>query len=90
MPKLISIKALSGFRLWLEYSDGNSGEVDLSHLVGKGVFAAWNQQGVFESVRVDEHGAVAWSDSLDMCPDSLYLTLTGKSLEEVLGDSMSA
>jgi hypothetical protein len=90
MPRLISIRALPGFRLWLEYSDGICGEVDLSHLVGKGVFGAWRQPGLFESVRLGDHGAVEFSDSLDLCPDALYLTLTGKSVEEVFGAPANA
>ncbi len=27
-----------GYRIWLRYADGVAGEVDLSHLAGKGVF----------------------------------------------------
>ena len=90
MPRLISIKALPGYHLWLKYSDGTTGEVDLSHLVGKGVFAVWNQPGCFEAVRLGELGEVEWPGSVDICPDSLYLTLTGKSLSEVTGSAVEA
>jgi hypothetical protein len=38
----IQVKALPGYKLWLKYSDGVAGEVDLSHLVRKGVFALWD------------------------------------------------
>jgi hypothetical protein len=41
MYKIIEAKALEDYRLWLKYSDGTEGAVDLSHLAGKGVFAAW-------------------------------------------------
>ena len=37
------VEPRGGHRLWLRYSDGTAGEVDLSRLVGKGVFAAWNE-----------------------------------------------
>lgn len=32
------VRPLSGYRIWIGYDDGESGEVDLSHLAGKGVF----------------------------------------------------
>lgn len=36
-----AVEPRDGYRLWLCYSDGSAGEVDLSHLAGRGVFAAW-------------------------------------------------
>ena len=83
MFKIVEVKALQGYRLWLRFGDGVQGEVDLSDLAGRGVFAAWNEREFFESVRIDEGRALAWGDSLDLCPDALYLRLTGKTPEEV-------
>ena len=80
--KPVAVRALSGFRLWLRYEDGVEGEVDLSHLTGRGVFAAWKDHRVFENVRVGEGGAIQWGDDIDLCPDALYLRLTGKTPEE--------
>ena len=77
------VEALDGHRLWLRYSDGTAGEVDLSRLVGKGVFAAWNEPGRFERVHIAPHRAIAWSDDLELCADALYLELTGKSFDEL-------
>ena len=83
MPKLVTVRPLPDFHLWLEYSDGAVGEVDLSDLAGRGVFEAWNRPGCFESAAIDEHGAIVWGEDLDLCPDSLYLRLTGKTPEEL-------
>lgn len=83
MPKLLAVRSLPNYHLWLQYDDGTTGEVDLSDLAGRGVFEAWTQPGVFESVSIDEHGAIAWDAELDLCPDSLYLRLTGKHPEDV-------
>jgi hypothetical protein len=52
--------------------------VDLSHLAGRGVFAAWEREGVFDQVKLGHHGQLEWPGNLDLCPDALYLTLTGK------------
>lgn len=83
MIRPIAVKALEGYRLWLRYSDGIEGEVDLSHLVGRGVFKAWQDKAFFEAVHIDEAGAVSWGEEIDLCPDALYLQLMGKSPEEV-------
>ena len=57
--------------------------MDLSHLAGCGVFEAWTDRAYFETVRITEYDAVAWSEELELCPDALYMQLTGKSLAEV-------
>jgi hypothetical protein len=69
---------------WLRYDDGAEGELDLSHLAGRGVFQSWADRALFEGVHVDPSGAIAWPGGLDLCPDALYLRLTGKTAAEVL------
>lgn len=81
MVRPTSVKALPNFRIWLRYSDGVEGEVDLSDLAGRGVFAAWNDQTFFNAVRLGAHGAIEWSPEIDICADSMYLRITGKSVE---------
>lgn len=83
MPRPIAVDPRPNYRLWLKYDDGTEGEVDLSYLAGRGVFAAWRDLAFFQSVRIAEHGALVWGDALDLCPDALYLRLTGKSPEDV-------
>ena len=65
-------------RIWLRYSDGSKGEVDLSGLAGKGVFQVWDEPGIFGRVHLTPHGAIAWNPDIELCPDALYLELTGK------------
>lgn len=83
MKKAEEVKPLDGYRIWLRYADGVEGEIDLSDLAGRGVFEAWQDRRVFETVHIDESGAIAWEGNLDLCPDALYLRLTGKRPEEV-------
>lgn len=73
-----------GYRIWLRYSDGTAGEVDLSHLVGKGGFQAWRNRRFFESVGFGESGAIAWGENIELCPDSLYVQLTGRAAETMM------
>ena len=83
MIRPIEVEPRDGFRIWLRYSDGAAGEVDLSHLAGRGVFAAWHEPGCFEGVRVAPHRAIVWNDELELCPDALYMLLTGKSFDQM-------
>ena len=86
MPRPIEVKALPNHRLWLRYDDGIEGEVDLSDVAGQGVFEPWNDAAFFNTVQLGSHGAIEWSSDLDLCPDAMYLRLTGKSVEELFPD----
>ena len=80
---LIEVKAQTNYRLFVRYDDGVCGDVDLSGVVGKGVFVAWNNPDIFEQVFLAEAGHPEWPVGLDLCPDFLYLQLTGKRPEQV-------
>lgn len=84
MIRPTAVEPRDGYRLWLRYSDGAAGEVDLSSLAGQGVFAAWQDPACFAAVRLAEHGAIVWDDDLELCPDALYLQLTGKPLSAIM------
>ncbi len=75
--KITALKTLPDYRLWLRFDDGVEGIVDLSDKVGVGVFALWSDSAAFDSVRVGEMGDAVWDDQVDLCPDSLYLKVTG-------------
>ena len=78
MRKITAVKVLEGYRLDLAFDDGVGGVVDLSDLVGKGVFSFWSDYEAFRQVRIGSSGELAWSDQVDLCPDALYLKATGK------------
>lgn len=80
---LIEVIPKEKFRLFVRYDDGACGVVDLSSYAGKGVFAQWFEPGVFQQVRLAEAGHPEWPGGIDLCPDALYLQLTGKRPEEV-------
>ena len=84
MIRPIEVQPRLGYRIWLRYSDGASGEVDLSHLAGRGVFKAWNDPACFETVHIAPAGGIAWGEEIELCPDDLYVRLTGKSVAEVM------
>jgi hypothetical protein len=83
MKRIFNVKVLPGYRLALEFDDGVSGIVDLSEAVGKGVFALWRDPLVFEQVRIGSSGELVWGERVDLCPDALYLKVTGKKPEDI-------
>lgn len=78
MIKVTHVTPRPGYKLELRFSDGVEGEVDLSPVVGKGVFARFLDESYFEQVSVGPAGEVVWSGELELCPDALYLRVTGK------------
>ena len=83
LPRPTEVQPRGQYRIWLRYSDGVEGLVDLSHLAGKGVFQTWTEPSSFDSVYVAPHGAIAWGEDIELCPDALYIQVTGMSAEEV-------
>ena len=61
----------------MRFADGVTGEADLSHLVGKGLFERWRKPGEFEKLSVDaDAGTIVWPGGLDVAPDALYERIT--------------
>ncbi len=83
MKKIIKVKPLEGYQLDITFDDGLSGTVDVSRLVGKGVFVLWEDYDEFRKVQIGSTGELVWSDQVDLCSDALYMNLTGKHPEEV-------
>ena len=80
----LEVSALDGYRIWLSYSDGTAGEVDLSHLAGRGVFRLWENPADFKEPKVTPYGSIAWGRDVELCPDALYMQITGKTVEELM------
>jgi hypothetical protein len=81
--KITKVRVLNDYRLELEFDDGVEGMVNLVELVGKGVFALWRDRQAFEQVRIGSSGELLWGDQVALCPDALYLKVTGKKPEDV-------
>ena len=83
MKRISKVKTLPGYRLDVEFDDDVRGIVDVSEHVGKGVFTAWLDPLVFEQVSIGSSGELIWCDRIDLCPDALYLKVTGKKPEDL-------
>ena len=80
---VVEVQALGDFRVWVRFEDGVEGEVDLSALVGDGVFKRWaDDPSEFAQVSVDaESGTIVWPGGLDVAPDRLYSDVVGAASE---------
>ena len=83
MYRITNVKVLEGYNIRLKYADGTEGTVNLSRLVSKGVFSLWNNYDEFKNVSIGSSGELLWGSEVDLCPDSLYLEITGKKPEEI-------
>ncbi|MDD9866606.1 MAG: DUF2442 domain-containing protein [Verrucomicrobiales bacterium] len=83
MRKITNVAVLKNYQVELVFDDQTKGVADLSHLIGKGVFSVWNDYSVFEQALIGEAGQLVWPGEIDLCPDSLYLKVTGQEPEEV-------
>ncbi len=90
LPKLAEVEARDGFRIWVRFDDGVSGEIDLSDHVGKEVFKAWDDPEFFKGVYVNQGRAIAWSEEIDLCPDAAYMDVAGLTVEEVFPEFFKA
>lgn len=78
MHRIIEVKPLENYKVWIKFSDGVEGVVDLSDLVGKGIFSAWKDVNIFNAVFIDpESHTIAWPGGIDLCPDTLYAKVLG-------------
>jgi hypothetical protein len=83
VKKIATAKPLVGYRVALSFDDGTNATADLSHLAGRGVFTAWLAPGEFERVQIGSAGELTWPCGVDLCPDALYLQVTGRTVGDV-------
>ena len=82
IAKPIEVKALDKYTIFVGFSDGVQGHIDLKHLARKGVFCEWDKYNLFHQVHIDDYGAIAWNEDIDICPDNVYLQLKGLTFEQ--------
>ena len=73
IPKVIEVKPLEGFRLWLRFHDGACGTVDLSTQLWGPMFEPLKDPHLFAQVTVNsELETVTWPNGADLAPEFLY------------------
>ncbi len=81
---IVEVRYLNGYRIFLEFEDGISGEIDLSDMIKfEGVFAPLKDPDYFSRVALhDELGTIYWPNGADLDPVVLYYRVIGQDIPE--------
>jgi len=73
IPRVIEVKPLPKYCLWLRFHDGLEGSVDLSGELWGAMFEPLKNPDYFQQVKVDpELETVVWPNGADLAPEFLY------------------
>lgn len=71
-PRVNAVSPLEGYRLKLEFANGEVKIFDCTPFLGFGVFQELQNKAYFDQIKVVD-GTIAWPNEQDICPDTLYL-----------------
>ncbi len=78
IPKVVEVKHLEGYKLWLRFQDGLSGTVDLSAELWGPMFEPLKDMALFAQAAVHpELETVTWPNGADLAPEFLYERIPG-------------
>jgi hypothetical protein len=87
-PKIKAVSAVRKYEILVQFEDGNSGNYDLSHLAGKGVFTVWDNGNTFFDVFISaDSGAITWPGELDIDTITVYCKIKGIEVQTYLKSS---
>lgn len=73
IPRVVEVKPLPHYCLWVRFQDGTSGMVDLAQELWGPMFEPLANPEVFNQARVDpELETVVWPNGADLAPEFLY------------------
>ncbi len=74
-------RTLPDYRLWVRFSDGSEGEIDLKDFVlsdARPIVAALRDPVAFSAIRV-EMDTVVWANGFDLAPEFLYAQVNARA-----------
>lgn len=72
LPRIIAARYLRDYTLWLRFSDGLEGDVDLAQELHGPVFEPLRDRNVFSQLRLHpELHTVVWPNGADLAPEFL-------------------
>ena len=81
LRKVVDVRPLEGYRVFIRFDDGLEGELDLEPFLAPfdGVFAPLRDLVRFREIYVNNH-TVSWPNDLDLAPEVLYSKMSGRPL----------
>ncbi len=81
MIKPIEVKITGEYRIFVSYSDGMEGEINLAHLKNNPEYKFMEDQTEFGKVYISSVTSdLCWSNGISLCKDAIYKQLELKSL----------
>ena len=73
IPKVVEVRALEGYRLWLRFHDGTVGTIDLAGELWGPMFEPLKDVSLFAQVSVNRDlDTITWPNGADLAPEFLY------------------
>ena len=73
MLEVVQAEYRDGYRLWLKFSDGAAGEVDLADALWGKAFELLRDTEFFSRFQVNrDRGTVVWPNDVDLAPEFLH------------------
>ncbi len=86
LARVIDARHAGGYRVWLRFADGLSGEIDLERELWGPVFVPLKDVAEFAKLRVEpDLGTIVWPNGADFAPEFLH-----DELEAALASSKTA
>jgi len=80
MVRVVEVKPLEGYCLWVRFSDGVEGVYEVEPERRGGVFHRLLDPAAFNAVTIDDDfGCVEWPGGVDLCPTAMHEELTHRN-----------
>ncbi len=81
LPRVVDARHAGEFRVWLRFSDGFSGEIDLADQLWGPIFEPLKSIDFFAMLRVDpDTDTITWPNGADLSPSWLYERLKARAV----------
>ncbi len=80
MNKIVSIKVLENYYVWIQFQDGETKTIDFQQLIGRGISVLLLDKEYFEKATIDNGGGLEWPNGVDFCPNFLKEYVTKSEL----------
>jgi len=81
MVRVVEVKVIEPYRIWVRFDDDLEGTLDLSPMLDTGIFQQLRDPALFEKAQIDQiTHTVTWPNGIDLCPDSLYQDIKSQQL----------
>ncbi len=71
MEKIVELKVLDHYYIWLKFEDGTEKTINFRPFLGKGFTKELLEYENFKKVNIEPGGGISWYNGYDFCPNYL-------------------